>query len=225
MTHICARCGEEVRWGWRPSLTSPFLPAGFWMHREESVDHTPVLGQVYTPEDMAADEAALDVERENFVIPFAPSYYTTRDVDIARMKDKEAQARAEADADGEWVAAELPEPEVMATIIDIRDERMPGGARTIMNLASKNGWDVWGAYSRGPHTHATTGALLRISDYVVVRMLDAEQRRAVACWRDGKFQWAWLLEADRRATRYINHGKTNSDGLKSWIRHEEEEIA
>lgn len=215
---LCARCGNEVRWGWRPGLRAPVRPgAGFWMHREET-DHIPVLGQMVTEEMRAEVDRQLDLPRTKE----DGTVYTTREFDIARMKKP---AREAAEEEEEIVTEPIPEPEVRSTLIEIDDERMPGGAKQIINLARKNGWTVWATYSRGPRIHASLGTLLEVSDYVVVRMrLDGGDRRAVASWcsKSGKyeFEWAWPLIADFENRRYIAPPIANFEGLKAWIRGE-----
>lgn len=158
----CGRCGEEVRWGWRPGLTSPTRPgSGFWMHRDPAADHHPLLGtrlvDTVPPEPEPVEEGEGEVEDpEPFVIP---------------------------------------PPEVTSTPIDIGDERLPGGAKIVLNAARREGWTATATYSRGSRMHASQGTILGVSDFVVVRArLDGADQVAVASWKDGGFDYAYVGE-------------------------------
>jgi hypothetical protein len=208
---ICAVCGEEVRWGWRPGPTSPTPPAGFMMHREEK-DHQPILGQRLTAEMVADIERQLDEPR----LDADGNVYTTRAYDQARWDKK----RPKHEEDEEVVEVVLPEPEVWSTPIVKGDPRMPGGAATILNLMAKNAWSGTVSYSRGPRTHKTYGTLLSVADYAVLRArVDEGDRRAVAFWVDGKFDHSWTATADLEARKYHTN-RADFNALKSWIRGE-----
>ena len=218
MIATCARCGEQVRWGFRPTPRQPQPSregAGYWMRRDPDADHQPVLGDPETPEMFERREWL----RLHHQWEAADGELTTAaEHDRAKMSKA---AREAADVEEEIEPVSLPEPEVRAVPIDIGDPRLPQGAKNKINLGRKNGWTAEATYSRGPRTHATHGTLLGISDYVVVRLrLDGSDRRAVACWQDGKLLFAYALVADldRRVytTRSVNDGQ-----LKSWLKQEE----
>ncbi len=116
---------------------------------------------------------------------------------------------------------EIPEPEVVCEPVDKTSEFLPGGAKTIWNLAEKNGWTIISTTrSRGPRVHASQGTLLSISDFFLIKMrLDGTDKSAVGSWTDGKFQFAYTVVADR-ATRTLEATKANSHGLKAWIKGE-----
>lgn len=207
--NTCSRCGQEVRLGWRHGRKS------YW-HRED-VDHETVFGYIMTPEDWAEIERQLDLPRTRIDKDGNEVTYTTREFDFDRMK-KAAREAAEAE-EPEIEHHPIPPPEIYATPIESGDSRMPGGAKTMINTATKLGWRAWATYSRGPRTHATLGTLLGTSDFVVVRMvLDGTPSRAVGSWRDNKFDFAYTVTVDNETYRAE---RVNSDGLKFWIKGEE----
>lgn len=215
-SEVCSTCGEELRHGVRPPVETDR-----WLHRED-VDHLPTLGYLMTAEDWARIEIQLDEPR----IATDGSVYTTRQYDHAREATARAKVEKKAVEAGraeEPEPIELPEPEVRATPITRGDPRFPGGCATIANLADKNGWRWTATYSRGPRTHATHGNLLSISDWVIMRLaLDDGVRRAVGFWCDTKFTHAWLAELDVKNWRYNIFGSANSNGLKAYIRGDDE---
>lgn len=87
--------------------------------------------------------------------------------------------------------------EVPSTEVDQTDDRVPRGARTLIKQALKAGWELRKiTYSRGPWMHSLHWTPISTSDLLVVRlvgMVDTERRAVVACWRDGKFDHAYLL--------------------------------
>lgn len=218
---VCSVCGQEVRLGWRDGIKS-------WLHREP-VEHLTILGHRYTQAAHDALELELDKPRERFVptktgfpLLFEIETYTTREHTIAKMAKA---AREAAELEEEIETAPIPAPEVRSTPIEIGDPRLPGGAKTIINLARKNGWTAWATYARGPRVHSTTGALLEISDNVLVRLrLDGSERRAVGYWitKNDKpaFEFAWILRADLENRKYTTVS-ANSDELKAWIKGED----
>lgn len=115
----------------------------------------------------------------------------------------------------------IPEPEVRSTPIEPADPRMPGGAKSIIKLAVKEGWGFDAAYSRGPWMHSTRWVPIGISDLVLVRLglpsLDKPTELAVASWRDKSFEWAYYWPA-----RSAQPVRVNSAELKARIRHDEE---
>lgn len=209
---LCARCGEEVRFGHRDGREG-------WWHRLR-MDHLAVLGTPATPADDPAIQAALDLPR----VDANGQPYTTREFDIARFKDREKREAAEREAadlaEEEWEEHEIPDPEVTSTPIEMSDPRLPGGAKQIWNLCLKNGWSCRAFYSRGPRVHKSQGRVLSISDYVVLKMvLDNGNRRAVGSWEDGAFDFAYILEIDRKTNTAAPH-RIKSDGLKTFIKGE-----
>lgn len=209
---ICGRCAEEVRYGVRDGKTG-------WWHQER-MDHIAILGTPLLPESHPDIQAALDAPRVNA----KGEPYTTREFDIAKIKDKAkreaAEQEAAQDADEEWEEHEIPAPEVTSTEIEMSDPRLPGGAKQIWNLCLKNDWTCRAFYSRGPRVHKSQGRVLSISDYVVLKMaLDTEDRAAVGSWEDGGFDFAYQLRIDRSA-KTKTPARCNSAELKSFIKGE-----
>jgi hypothetical protein len=208
----CARCGEEVRFGEREGREG-------WWHRTR-MDHIAILGTPLLPEDHPEIQAALDAPR----VDAKGEPYTTRGFDIAKIKDRAKREAAEQEAaeatDEEWEEHEIPAPEVLSTPIELRDTRLPGGAKQIWNLCLKNGWTCKGFYSRGPRVHKSQGRVLSISDYVVLKMvLDGGTRRAVGSWEDNSFDFGYILDVDRK-TNTASPLRVNSAAVKAWIKGE-----
>lgn len=74
------------------------------------------------------------------------------------------------------VSTRIPEPEVARVLVELDDERVPGGARTIARKAVKHGWKVLVSYARGPERvqsaqEAEEGDLIRYAqaDSILVR--------------------------------------------------------
>lgn len=122
----------------------------------------------------------------------------------------------------------LPEPEVVAHAVQPKDEIVPGGVRTITNLLAKRGWELRRlTHARGPYVGAKD-KLLSISDSVVLGArekprcarggLDRPPRIAVASWRDGKFDFAYVgvIQDGRVVTE-----PANNTAMKSWIKGEQ----
>lgn len=181
---VCGRCGQEIRWGERHSRMG-------WWHRED-VDHHVIHGRPSEP------------------MPWNPEH---------------------TDAEEDHHANEIPEPELRA--IRLRSDRefvvnaageavlaeVPRGARTIINLARKHGWEVLEpSYARGSIMHATQDRVTRVSDLLLVRArlraLDGTTQVAVASWRDGKFDYAFI------GRRPPHTDKVDSKTLKAFLKGE-----
>jgi len=214
----CRRCEQEVRWGWRGG-------ADGWWHREVA-DHPPLFGQTVTAEML------VEIERQNHVARClgAGTSSTTAEFDFKRMK-KAARDAAEAERENpeEEETHELEPIEVYSTDLPLKGRvfvgcsdgsvavaAVPGGARTIINLAHKVGWEVWRlTYARGPWVGANGGSL-GVSDNVILIVkgppaLDGTPRLGVGSWRDGKSKWAWRIEN--------NHTyRVGANELKAWMK-------
>jgi len=210
----CGRCGAEVRFGQRGGVT------GFW-HREET-DHAAALGHVETPDEAAERERQRHVER--YLEDGTP--YTTAGWEISKIKDRAKREAAEADAADleEYEPDPIPEPEVTSTPIEIGDDRLPAGAKSVLVLAARNDWDAWATYSRGPRVHGTTGKVLEVSDFVLVRARSqARGQVAVASWltKNDKpaFEFAYLGDLDDEAHKILTT-PINSRQLKALLKGE-----
>lgn len=210
-SETCSRCGQEVRRGYRDGRLA-------WWHRE-AVDHEPVFGNASYDKAEVERQRHLPRERyvkvnpEGFPLLFEIETYTAAEVELKAMSKAARDRAAEEDEDAE---PEHPlEPiEVRCTPLNLKGETVvtdvdgrervtvtPGGARTLINLATKLGWDVVRlTYARGPYIGAKGGSL-GVSDSVVLvvrgPVLDGSNVYGVASWRDGKSQWAWRV-VDRK---------------------------
>jgi hypothetical protein len=187
------------------------------MHQDPAtdLDHYPKFGYLMTPEDWAHIEEMKDREW----VGDDGNVYTARTYDQKRYdKSVKVEDRTEEE---ESRRDQIPEFEVISEPIEVGDTRLPGGAKSIIKLAEKNGWRTAAFYSRGPRLHSAHGTLLGISDWVQVKMvLDDGDRRAIGFWCDAKFSTAWLARIDFKARKYVGLGMHNSDGLKAYIRGE-----
>lgn len=180
----CFTCKQEVRWGWRHGRKA-------WWHRED-VDHAVILGEGSTPE-LHAQLAEADKAR-------------------AAAKAKGKKKDAEDDVEEMTWPTELPEPEVRCTPVERNDPRVPGGAKTILNLLEKEDWELRRlTYARGPYIGAN-GKILSISDSIVLGAVDGEDSAIVAFWRDGKFNGAMTV------FKHQLEGRPNATELKNWIK-------
>lgn len=197
----CSKCGQEVRRGWRHGREA-------WWHRED-VDHEPIFGRIFTPEDAA------EVERQRHLPRLADdgSTYTVAEWEAQKLKDKKKRGAALAAlAEEDETPGAVEQIEVRCTPMPLKGElsvthedgttsttKVPGGVRTLLNLAEKLGdWDVVRlTYSRGPYLGAD-GESLGVSDSVVLHLrgpeVDNTRVHALASWRDGKSDWAWKVE-------------------------------
>lgn len=213
----CSTCGEEVRYGVRGN--SP--PR--WLHREEK-DHKPTFGRLFTEADKAEVERQIHLTR--YLEDGTP--YTTAEFDRKRMSKKKRDALDAEEADPEEEGHDELEPiEVHRTdmphkgVLSVetptgpREVPVPGGVRTIINLAEKIGWEVTRlTYARGPYLGAS-GKSLGVSDSVVLHVrgvtLDGRQLHGVGSWRDGKSDTAYQIE-NKTIT------KTGANDLKAWMK-------
>lgn len=205
---VCSRCGEEVRWGHRDGLNA------YW-HRTD-VGHMAILGHLHTEADEAAIQAALDT----YTVEYKGKTLTIREYEIAKIKDRvkreAAEREAADDADEDYEPEVIPEPEVRSTSIEKTDERLPGGAKQIWNLAEKHGWRVVrSTYSRGPRVHRTQQKVISISDFLVLGIvLDEQHLWAVGSWQDNKFDFAYTggpegsHKVDSRTWKSLIKGET-----------------
>lgn len=228
----CSKCGQEVRYGKRDGITG-------WLHRE-AVDHMPMFGRLWTPEDSARQDAELDrlrcrpvgtFDEEKQVQPI--EFYTSRGYGLKgdALKAYQAEHHPEDKV--------LPPVEVFSHPITPDDPLVPQGARLLAELvtgvtrvtpkgkSSKSpkhppmapGWELRRlTHARGPYVGAN-GECLSISDTIVLGArqsgLDDGYRIAVASWRDGSFDFAYtgVVKGGIVATT-----AANSNALKAWIK-------
>jgi hypothetical protein len=218
---ICARCCEEVRYGARGGVTG-------WLHRD-AVDHHAILGQPFTAEMAAEAERQLDVPRQRLapgVSAHCPTYqglwpletYTTREHDLQRYRKKKSFRDAEVVEDDDEVAP-LPPVEVWCHDVEPDSFGPRSGIRQVINLADKQGWErVRLTHARGPYV-GSRGESLGISDSIVLGVrrerLDGSTSVAVASWRDGKFDFAFIgaIISGNLSTR-----SANATEMKTWIK-------
>jgi hypothetical protein len=192
----CSRCGQEVRYGVRGGIKG-------WLHRDPDVDHMPLFGgPLWSPELQARLEASL--------------------AEMAARgkadKKKDSGPAEEEDQPDKW--AEVPEPYVTAQPVGPGDFPPRSGIRQIYNLVEKTkGWEVANfTLAIGPYVGAR-GQVLSISDSVKMVMrgpgVDSGVRVAVASWRDGSFDSAYIgiLKGNTVHTQ-----PANSNALKAWIK-------
>jgi hypothetical protein len=184
------------------------------MHREPT-DHQVALGNLFTDADKAEAERQRHLPRVRIDKDGNEEHYTTAELEHRALKKSIRE-------DEDDYVPPSPEPiECYATeinhkgttdvtIVDgsVRQVTTPGGARTILNLAAKVGWEVLRlSYSRGPYIGAR-GESLGVSDILilVVRapIVDGIVNGGVASWRDDKSDWAWL----------VSDGKTTNVGVR-----------
>lgn len=131
-------------------------------------------------------------------------------------------------------AEPLPPVEVYAHDVDPKDFTPQSGIRQIANLVTgitktgkkksdppaAPGWELVNLHhARGPYV-GSKGELLSISDTHVLRArgpveLDGSRRIAVASWRDGKFDFAFIGTIRNGNLSPI---KVSSDEMKGWIK-------
>lgn len=222
----CGRCGEEVRHGVRAGVTG-------WWHRE-NVDHHPIFGRMMTEADLAETERQLDLPRVRVVTRSKKvgdetvtweeeEAYTTREHDLARyrksrkFRDAEAQ---DADEDDDEPIAPLPPIETLGHPVDPDSFAPRSGIRQVVNLVEKTeGWERHRlTHARGPYV-GSSGECLSVSDTIVLGarnvLLDGSVRVAVASWRDGKFDFAFIgILKDHR----LNPVRVDATTMKNWIK-------
>lgn len=206
-TETCSKCGAEVRYGVRGGIRG-------WLHRDPDVDHLPLFGKLWTPEDQVSLDAA--------VLEMAAR---------GKSDKKKADSGAEEDqAPDAWT--EVPEPFVTAQPVGPDDFPARSGIRQIHSLVTKtDGWEVASfTLAIGPYVGGR-GQVLSISDSVKMVMggptiehgyadplegwVDSGRRVAVASWRDGAFDFAYtgILKDGVVTTE-----PANSMALKAWIK-------
>lgn len=183
----CSRCGQEVRYGTRHGVTG-------WLHRED-VDHIAILGQIFTP------EMAAEVERQrNVVVRHFDdgTSYTTAEYDIEkdRVVDRRRARLAELRGEALQTEHEIPPVEIPCHPLEVEDLPPRSGMRQVANLLLKtDGWELRRlTHARGPYI-GQSGECLSISDTIVIGgrcKVDDGTRIAVASWRDGKFDHAFI---------------------------------
>lgn len=132
---------------------------------------------------------------------------------LERRERWEADQREEPDDAKEEIPAVIEQPAIK---IELEDDRMPGGAKTILKLAEKQEWRVLATYSRGPWMHTVTWTPTAISDYVLVRMQRGSEH-AVGIWRDQKFKRGWTWRDGTASLEQVN-----SDNLKARLKMDRE---
>lgn len=176
----CAFCGEEVRWGWRHGRLA-------WLHRED-VDHDVKFGNYLKPGEWDEITARLAEGLK----------FRTK-----RTNDGQEEAREETSHELEPIEVRsVPMPHKGRMFVGCSDgsvavATVPGGTRTLLNLAAKQGWEVLRlTYSRGPYLGALGGSL-GVSDSVLCILggpvVDGGRLWAVASWRDGEADWAMQI--------------------------------
>lgn len=197
MAETCSTCGEEIRFGIRNP--TPQWPGARWLHRTE-VDHQPTHGRVLTPERWT-------------------QILANKDAAVAARKGKKDEPAVEEEEDP-WVDEEVPEPEVRTTPVEVTDLPSRSGMRQVANLVLKTkGWELRRlTRARGPYMGAR-GQVLSISDSLVLgavgEEVDGKRPFAVASWRDGKFDSAYV--GTHGGGRFVSEG-VNATDLKNWIK-------
>ena len=169
-----------------------------------------MLGQPITAEMAARTE----VQRHTpWALPDG-TMTTTAEHDARKIKDatkRKAALDALAPGDEEDGSDDIEPIEVLSTPIPQKGRLFigcadgsvalaatPGGARTVLNLANRIGWEVVRlTYARGPYI-GSSGKSLGVSDSVVLLVrcvkVDGTVIAGVASWRDGKSDLAWKME-------------------------------
>lgn len=122
--------------------------------------------------------------------------------------------------DEEAPVGEIPPVEVWCHPIEPDAFEPRSGIKQVINLVEKTaGWERYRlTHARGPYTGAK-GQCLSVSDTVVLGarnvLLDGSVRVAVASWRDGKFDFAFvgLIQGGR-----LTPHKVDATTLKNWIK-------
>jgi hypothetical protein len=220
---ICARCGEEVRFGWRATKRNPvrIKDQGSWLHRDPDVDHAAILGQPMTPEFAAEIEYQLDLPRVRTAIKDGKEIevvYTTRTWKQKKSSNSEGQGD-----DGkldELYSGELPPVEVASHPLPVERSAVPAGVWNMIKPALAAGLQVVRlTHSRGPWLPKNT-ATPKVEDCIILSVrgesrLDDAPWAAVGCWRtvNGKYryEYGFLL------TGNVPERVTASD-IKMWIK-------
>jgi hypothetical protein len=196
-SETCAVCGQEVRWGWRDGVLA------YW-HRE-TVDHTPKFGRLMQPGEWEQMMAAVAEgqrfrNKKNDLESEATEIQEARPLEPIEVRSTSMPHKGSLSLDTPDGPREVP---------------VPGGVRTLLNLAERLGdWEVLRlTYARGPYLGAN-GSSLGVSDSITLMMrstLDSKPVYAVASWRDGKSDWAWKV-IDKHAYR------VGAKALNAWMK-------
>lgn len=213
-SETCSRCGEEIRFGTRGNTTG-------WLHRG-TVDHAAILGRIMTADDVADVERQMDLPRTRMVVKDGievEETYTAREFDLARYRKSKKYREAEDEPDEP--ADLLPPVEIECHPLTPADLPPRSGCRQVVNLVNKTeGWELISLnHSRGPYI-GTGGKVLSISDRVLLKArglvrFDGYVSIAVASWRDGKFDSAYIGRAQGGD---IAVSAANATELKDWIK-------
>lgn len=222
----CGLCGEEVRYGARDGEWG-------WLHRGP-VDHRTELGTVFTAEMRAEVERQMDLPRTRTVnrskmvngdkITWTEEEnYTTRGLDLARHRKSKKFREMEAldgDDDDEVEVTVFPPVEIPGHTVEPDSFAPRSGIRQVINLLPKHGWELRRlTRSRGPYA-GSRGEVLSISDSIVLGAskpveLDGSRHIAVASWRDGKFDFAYVGVVRSGA---LSPRRVNATEMKDWIK-------
>jgi hypothetical protein len=130
------------------------------------------------------------------------------------------QAEAELEGDDDGPIGPLPPVEIYRRPVepDIFEPR--SGIKQVVNLVEKTeGWERYRlTRARGPYV-GSKGQCLSISDTIVLGarqvLLDGTVRVAVASWRDGKFDFAYIgIIKDNRLSPH----RVDATSMKNWIK-------
>ncbi len=211
----CSVCGQEVRFGARQPSDNPS-----WLHREP-VDHQTILGQRFTP--AAQFSAEMEYLHREFIDadgkPYTAALYDIRkDKDVERRKRRLAEYHGQ---DPDYVEP-LPPIEIHATPVEPDTFAPRSGLRQVVNLVEKTpGWERYRlTHARGPYLGAN-GESLGVSDTIVLGAredvgLDGSRRFAVASWRDGKFDHAYI--GVLKDGRLDPLDRADATTMKNWIK-------
>ena len=119
-----------------------------------------------------------------------------------------------------WEPEVLPEPEQRAHPVEPESFPPRSGIRQVLNLIEKTStWErVSLTHARGPYFGGAKGKDLSISDSVLLKArgveVDGVRPFAVASWRDGSFDFAYIGEI--RGGRILPR-PANATVMKKWI--------
>lgn len=225
----CGLCHQEIRLGWRDGKHG-------WLHRE-AVDHEAVLGTPFTEEMRLEVERQRNLPRTRTVTRSKKvggekvtweeeETYTVAELDLKRWRkskkyrDMEA-LEADDDEEEEEEVAPLPPVEVHCHPVEVESFPPRSGIRQICNTVLKaEGWEIRRlTHSRGPYL-GSKGECLSISDTIILGAskapeLDGSRHIAVASWRDGKFDFAYVGAI---ISGNLSPRRVNSTEMKDWIK-------
>jgi hypothetical protein len=187
----CARCGEEVRFGVRDGVKT-------WHHRED-VGHTAILGHspLTRPEPTEV-------------------YGTDEEPEIPRVIEVHKHPVDPADF------APTSGIRQIANLVSGVTRVMPNGKTSTSQKhpPAAPGWELISlTHARGPYM-GSKGEVLSISDTHLLKArgpvaLDGTRRVAVASWRDGKFDFAYIGTIK---DSNLSPVRVSSDELKGWVK-------